>query len=112
MKPKILIVEDEATARKSMALLLTDEGYEVLQAEDGPQALTLTSRCEPDLMLLDIRLPGMDGLTILECLQTKQTDIAVLVMTADTTSSTAIRATQLGAFDYIAKPVHLDHLPL
>lgn len=110
MKPKILIVEDEATARKSMALLLTDEGYEVLQAEDGPQALTLTSRCEPDLMLLDIRLPGMDGLTILECLQTKQTDIAVLVMTADTTSSTAIRATQLGAFDYIAKPVHLDHL--
>lgn len=110
MKPKILIVEDESTARKSMALLLADEGYEVLQAEDGPQALTLVSRCEPDLMLLDIRLPGMDGLAILEWLRAKQIDLAVLVMTADTTSSTAIRATQLGAFDYIAKPVHLDHL--
>ena len=110
MKPKVLIVEDESTARKSMALLLADEGYEVLQAEDGPQALTLTADCQPDLMLLDIRLPGMDGLSILECLRAKRIDIAVLVMTADTTSSTAIRATQLGAFDYIAKPVHLDHL--
>src|SRR4029453_10443239 len=92
VKPKILFVEDESTARKSMASLLADEGYEVLQAEDGPQALALTSRCEPDLILLDIRLPGMDGLAVLERLRAKQTDIAVLVMTADTTSSTAIRA--------------------
>jgi DNA-binding NtrC family response regulator len=110
VKPKILVVEDESTARKSMASLLADEGYEVLQAEDGPQALALTSRCEPDLILLDIRLPGMDGLAVLERLRAKQTDVAVLVMTADTASSTAIRATQLGAFDYVAKPVHLDHL--
>ena len=50
MKPKVLIVEDESTARKSMALLLADEGYEVLQAEDGPQALALTADCQPDLM--------------------------------------------------------------
>lgn len=110
MKPKILVVEDESTARKSMALLLADEGYEVLQAEDGPQALALISRCEPDLILLDIRLPGIDGLAVLERLRACRTDTAVLVMTADTTSSTAIRATQLGAFDYIAKPIHLDHL--
>ena len=110
MRPKILVVEDESTARQSLALLLADEGYEVMQAEDGTQALKAAASREPDLVLLDIRLPGINGLAVLERLRGTQADAAVLVMTADTTSSTAIRATQLGAFDYIAKPVHLDHL--
>ncbi len=110
MAAKILIVEDEATARHSLALLLTDEGYRVGQAEDGLQGLTQAFRDEPDLILLDIRLPGIDGLTVLQRLRAKLPDVAVVVMTADTTSSTAIRATQLGAFDYISKPVHLEHL--
>lgn len=110
MKPKLLVVEDEPVARQSLVSLLADEGYLVFQAEDGTQALSEVARTAPDLVLLDIRLPGIDGLTVLERMQAAGTESAVLVMTADTTSSTAIRATQLGAFDYIAKPLHLDHL--
>ena len=64
MRPKVLIVEDESTARQSLALLLADEGYEVMQAEDGAQALKAACSHDPDLVLLDIRLPGIDGLTV------------------------------------------------
>jgi two-component system, NtrC family, response regulator AtoC len=64
----------------------------------------------PDLVLLDIRLPDINGLEVLERLRQEHCDAAVLIMTADTTSSNAIQATQLGAFDYIAKPIHDEHL--
>lgn len=110
MNARILIVEDEKTALHSLAVLLRDEGFEVTTAEDGVAALKLALGEEPDLVLLDIRLPGMDGLTLLQKLRDGYSDAAVVVMTADTASSTAIRATQLGAFDYITKPVDLEHL--
>jgi two-component system, NtrC family, response regulator AtoC len=112
MKARILVVEDERAALHSLGVLLEDEGYEVLKAENGEQGLALALSEEPDLVLLDIRLPGIDGLTVLQRLRQGYSDAAVLIMTADTTSSNAIRATQYGAFDYITKPVHLDHLLL
>jgi len=107
---KILIVEDERTALRSLSVLLEDEGYEVLQAEDGERGLSIALQEEPDLILLDIRLPGMDGIAVLGRLRQGYSDAAVLIITADTTSSNAIKATQLGAFDYITKPINLDHL--
>ncbi|HUQ92098.1 MAG TPA: sigma-54 dependent transcriptional regulator [Bryobacteraceae bacterium] len=110
MKAKVLVIEDEHTARQSLSVLLEDEGYSVLQASEGVEGLASALAERPDVVLLDIRLPGLDGLAVLERLRAGRSDAAVLVMTADTASSTAIRATQLGAFDYIAKPVHLDHL--
>ncbi len=110
MKIRILVVEDERTALQSLALLLEDEGYEVLRAESGEVGLALALREEPDLVLLDVRLPDIDGITVLQRLRAGQSDAAVLIMTADTTSSNAIRATQHGAFDYISKPINDDHL--
>jgi two-component system, NtrC family, response regulator AtoC len=110
MSARILIVEDEKTALHSLSVLLEDEGFTVLMAEDGETALGLALREEPDLVLLDIRLPGMDGLTLLQRLRAGYSDAAVIIMTADTASSTAIRATQLGAFDYMTKPVDIEHL--
>lgn len=112
MKSKVLIIEDESTARRSLASLLSDEGYEVLEADNGERGLSLTLSEEPDLILLDIRLPDVDGLTVLERMRAGYSEAATLVMTADNTPTNAIRATQLGAFDYIAKPLDIDHLLL
>jgi DNA-binding NtrC family response regulator len=110
MSSSILVVEDEKTALHSLSSLLADEGYTVLQADRGEQGLRLAMREEPDLILLDIRLPDLDGLSLLERLRADHSDAAVIIMTADTTSSNAIRATQLGAFDYVSKPINDDHL--
>jgi two-component system, NtrC family, response regulator AtoC len=110
MKARILIVEDEKTALQALSLLLADEGYEVLKAQTGEEGLRVTLQQEPDLILLDIRLPDVNGLTVLQQLRAGQSDAAVIVMTADTTSSNAIRATQYGAFDYISKPINDEHL--
>jgi len=110
MKARILIVEDEKTALQALSLLLADEGYEVLKAQTGEEGLRVTLQHEPDLILLDIRLPDVNGLTVLQQLRAGQSDAAVIVMTADTTSSNAIRSTQYGAFDYISKPINDEHL--
>ena len=107
---RILVVEDECAALNSLATLLKDEGYEVLKAGDGERGLSRALAEEPDLILLDIRLPKMDGLTVLQKIREGYNDAAVLIMTADTTSNNAIRATQYGAFDYITKPINFDHL--
>jgi len=110
MKAQILVVEDEKTALNALGSLLSDEGYDVLKADKGAAGLSLALREEPDLVLLDIRLPDLDGLTILERLRRGYSDAAVIIMTADTSSSNAIRATQLGAFDYVSKPINDEHL--
>jgi two-component system, NtrC family, response regulator AtoC len=112
MKARILIVEDEKTALQALSLLLADEGYEVLKAQTGEEGLRMTLQQEPDLVLLDIRLPDVNGLTVLQRLRASHCDAAVIVMTAETTSSNAIRATQYGAFDYISKPINDEHLIL
>ena len=109
---KILVVEDECTALNSLSMLLEEEGYETLKAGDGERGLARALSEEPDLILLDIRLPKMDGLTVLQKIRQGEWDAAVLIMTADTTSSNAIKATQYGAFDYITKPINFDHLVL
>lgn len=109
---RILIVEDECAALNSLATLLKEDGYETLKAGDGERGLARALAEEPDLILLDIRLPKMDGLTLLQKLRQGYSDAAVLIMTADTTSSNAIKATQYGAFDYITKPINFDHLAL
>ena len=108
--PKILIVEDECGALNSLATLLTEEGYDALKAGDGERGLFKALSEEPDVVLLDIRLPKMDGLTVLQRIRQGHNDAAVIIMTADTTSSNAIKATQYGAFDYITKPINFDHL--
>jgi DNA-binding NtrC family response regulator len=109
---RILIVEDESAALNSLATLLTEEGFDVLKARDGELGLASALSEEPDVVLLDIRLPKLDGLTVLQRMRQGYNDAAVIVMTADTTSSNAIKATQYGAFDYIAKPINFDHLLL
>ncbi len=101
----ILIAEDERTARVSLAGLLEAEGFRVLAAEDGAQALSLLLSEEPEAALLDIRMPSMDGLTVLRRAREGGSDSALIVMTAHGDSGTAIDAMKLGAFDYVSKPL-------
>ena len=110
MKGRVLIIEDERVALQALSLLLSDENYAVLQADRAERGLVLARQEQPDLILLDIRLPDCNGLQVLEQFRREGIDSAVIVMTADTTSSNAIQATQLGAFDYIAKPINDEHL--
>ncbi len=110
MRERILVIEDEKTALQALAFLLADEGYEVLKASSGETGLQHALKEKPDLILLDIRLPELDGLAVLQKLRADGCDAAVIIMTAETTSSNAIRATQYGAFDYVTKPIDDDRL--
>lgn len=112
IRPRILIVEDERTALRALKLILEDEGYAVLEAACGKDGLRIALEETPDLVLLDIRLPDVDGITVLQRLRAASSNAAVIIMTAETSSANAIRATQFGAFDYLSKPINDEHLLL
>jgi two-component system, NtrC family, response regulator AtoC len=106
----VLVAEDEPAARASLVELLEAERFRVLSAKDGDQALSLTLREEPDAVLLDIRMPGLDGLSLLRQALKGGSDSVFIVMTAYGDSSTAIEAMKLGAFDYLSKPLDFAHV--
>lgn len=106
----ILIAEDEPTAREALRQLLEDEGYRVFTTARGDEALELLKDVRVEAAVLDVRMPGRDGLSILRELQGQDNAPAVLVMTAYGTSSIAIEAMTLGAFDYLIKPINFEEL--
>jgi two-component system response regulator AtoC len=106
----VLVAEDEAAARTSLGALLEDAGFRVLSAADGNDALSQVLLEEPDAVLLDVRMPGLDGLSVLKRALNGGSESAFLVMTAYGDSSTAIEAMKVGAFDYLAKPLDFNHV--
>jgi two-component system, NtrC family, response regulator AtoC len=106
----VLIAEDEPSAREALKQLLEDEGYDVVSAADGNEALALLLDLELEAAILDIRMPGRDGLSILQEFNGNPDAPAFLVLTAYGSSSVAIEAMKLGAFDYLTKPVSFDEL--
>src|SRR5580765_5932734 len=104
----ILIVDDEAGVRSTLAAVLRDEGYAVDTAESGEACLERTAQETPDLILLDIWLPGLDGLATLERLRERRVDAEVIMISGHASVEAAVRATKLGAFDFIEKPLSLD----
>lgn len=111
-KPKILVVDDEQLIRWSLEKNLQKQGYEVITAGSGEDALKLAGEEAPDLMLLDIQLPGMNGIAVLEKIKEFEEDIIVIMVTALGILETAVKAMRLGAFDYINKPFNLDELSI
>jgi len=107
---KILYVDDEETLRVLVKSQLMSEGYEVQVAEDGDVAVETLSRSPQDLVLLDIRMPRMSGVAVLEALKKKNIKPRIIMLTAVDDLSVAIQCVKLGANDYLTKPFDLEHL--
>lgn len=108
MKPKILIVDDDIQLRKSFARLLSIEGYWVESVSNAEDALDYLANSKIDLVILDYKLPKMDGLSCLKVIRRLYPELPVIIMTAYGTSHTAIEAMKIGAFDYVLKPFEID----
>lgn len=106
----ILIVDDDAQLRKSFEKLLIQEGFSVKTAEMGESALEMVKNSPPDVVIMDIRMPGISGLETLKLMQEIDKKLPVIIMTAFGTMETAVEATKLGAFDYILKPFEIPNI--
>jgi two-component system nitrogen regulation response regulator NtrX len=112
MARTILLVDDEPLIVQTLAGILQDEGFEVLTAADGETALQMVEEESPDVVLLDIALPGMDGLEVLHQLKEQQPLLPIIMVSAYGNVENAVRATRLGAYDFIEKPPHADKIIL
>ncbi|MBN1553078.1 sigma-54-dependent Fis family transcriptional regulator [bacterium] len=109
-KPVILVVDDEKSIRSAVSGILEDEGFVVRLAESGEKALDVLEKEIPDLVLLDIWLPGIDGLDTLTKMREKVPELGVIMISGHGTIDTAVRATKLGALNFIEKPLSLHRL--
>jgi len=110
MKPKILVVDDEISILQSLRGVLQDEGYRIGVAASGEEALEELRRDTPDLMLLDIWMPGMDGLAVLEEIKKSHAHLPVIIISGHGNIETAVKATRMGAFDFVEKPLSLERI--
>ncbi len=108
MPNNILIVDDEASIRESLSGVLEDDGYKVSVARSGDDCLQMLDKRAFDVVLLDIWLPGMDGLEVLQRIRRMENPPEVLMISGHGTIETAVRATKLGAFDFLEKPLSVD----
>ena len=109
-KGHILIVDDEKSILNSLGGILTDEGFQISQAQNGPQALDIIMKEAPDLAILDVWLPGIDGIELLQLARAICPDLEIIMMSGHGNIDTAVKATKLGAFDFIEKPLSLENI--
>src|SRR6185503_10545195 len=109
-KKQVLIVDDEPNLRKILAAQLSRDGYDVLLAEDGEQGLALLKEHHIDLVITDLKMPKVDGMTLLREAITEQPELPIVMITAHGTVDTAVEALKLGAFDYLTKPFDKDEV--
>ncbi len=112
MAVTILIIDDEESIRRSVGAILRDEGFQVRAAGDGREAFEAIAKNHPDLILLDIAMPGADGLAVLEQLKELHETVPVIMMSGHGSVESAVRATKLGAYDFLEKPLSYDKLLL
>jgi UDP-3-O-acyl N-acetylglucosamine deacetylase len=110
MQRTILVVDDEEKIRQSLRGVLSDEGFSVVEAGDGRRARELVDSVRPDLAILDVWLPEMDGIALLEEIKTSHPDLPVIIICGHANIEAAVRATRLGAADFIEKPFSIDTL--
>ena len=112
VKPRILVVDDEPSMRDMLRIVLRRDGFDVLVAEDGRQALGMLARERVDLLLSDIRMADISGVDVLRAAKQTNRDIIAFMMTAFASTETAVEAMRLGAVDYFTKPFSMDELRL
>ncbi len=109
-REKILVIDDEPDIGWLFSKILSEEGYKVLTSLNGEEGISKIKKEKPDLVFLDLKLPGMDGMEILKEIRTFDKDLLVIVLTAYETVKTAVEAMKLGAYDYLSKPVKIDRI--
>jgi two-component system response regulator MprA len=107
---RLLIVEDEAAVREALARALEPEGYELELAEDGAQALAMIAQSPPDAVVLDVMLPGIDGLEVARRLRAQHNSVPILMLTARGAVGDRVAGLDAGADDYVVKPFALEEL--
>lgn len=112
MADKVLIVDDEVGVRKVLQVSLSEVGYEVLTAAEGEEAMRLVEEHHPDIVLSDIKMPGMDGLELLQRIKEADPDAEVIMMTGHADLELAVKSLQFEAADFITKPIHYDALEI
>ncbi len=109
-KKTILVIDDESGIRRSLKMILEYAGYSVQEAADGPAGLFSARKHRPDCVLLDIKMPGMDGLEVLENLSQDYPGIPVIILSGHGSIETAVKATRIGAYDFLEKPPKKDRI--
>jgi two-component system nitrogen regulation response regulator NtrX len=110
MKPRILVVDDEPAIRDTMRMILDYDGYETVLAASGQEGLAIIEREPPDLVFLDIKMPGMDGLEVMSRVRATNDTVPVVIVSAHGSASAALEAGRLGAFRFIEKPLSKDYV--
>lgn len=110
MNKRILIADDEKNIRMTLKHCLVDQNYDIEVAVNGDEALNLLNNSSFDLVLLDIKMPGLDGMKVLEQLRLNSNDVNVIMMTAYGTVENAVEAMKMGAVDFISKPFSPDEI--
>ena len=110
MKKTILLVDDEKDIREVLSISLADIGYEVYTAENGEKALRVFQKFKPAIVLIDIKIPGMDGIETLEKMKKLFPLTEVVMLTGHATVESAIEGIKKGAYDYLMKPCDIDQL--
>src|SRR6267154_3915930 len=109
-RPKILVIDDDSGIRESLKMTLEYDGYEVIGAATGPEGLNLVERDAPDLVLLDVKMPGMDGFDVMTRLRSMQPALPIVMISAHGTGTTGADAIKKGAVDFIDKPLSTDRV--
>ena len=110
MKGRILVIDDDQAIRESMRMILEYEGYECLLAPAGQEGIALVERESPDLVFLDVKMPGMDGLEALRRIRATTESLPVVIISGHGTASTGFEAKELGAFAFVEKPLAREHV--
>jgi len=108
--PRLLLVDDDIDFTKNMSWLLSRRGYEVSAANDGLSALRILGQQESDVVLLDQKMPGLDGISTLRALKKKWPHVEVIILTGAASTDSAIKGSELGAYDYATKPIKMGEL--